>query len=67
VSKLLTFLRDLGDGKKDIRKYIVDNDDPRINKVEIPLSDIYDILTASLGKLFQFRGFKISGVKIDPY
>ncbi len=25
------------------------------------------IVTASLGKLFQFRGFKISGVKIDPY
>jgi len=44
VSKLLTFLRDLGDVKKDIRKYIVDSDDPRINKVEIPLSDINDIL-----------------------
>lgn len=25
------------------------------------------IVTASLGKLFQFRGFKISGLKIDPY
>ncbi len=25
------------------------------------------IVTASLGKLFQFRGFKVSGVKIDPY
>ena len=25
------------------------------------------IATASIGKLFQFRGFKISVVKIDPY
>lgn len=25
------------------------------------------VATASIGKLFQFRGFKISIVKIDPY
>lgn len=25
------------------------------------------VATASIGKLFQFRGFKISVVKIDPY
>ena len=43
VSKLLTFLRDLGNNKYDIRKYIVDSDS-RIDKVEIPLSDIEDIL-----------------------
>lgn len=43
VSKLLTFLRDLGNNEYDIRKYIVDSDS-RIDKVEIPLSDIEDIL-----------------------
>jgi len=43
VSKLLTFLRDLGNNEYDIRKYIVDSDS-RIDKVEIPLSDIEHIL-----------------------
>ncbi len=43
VSKLLTFLRDLGNNKDDLRKYIVQSDS-RIEKVEIPLSEIKVIL-----------------------
>ncbi|KKK64522.1 hypothetical protein LCGC14_2983350, partial [marine sediment metagenome] len=43
ASKLLTFLRDIGDSKYDIKKYIVDSDSRTI-KVEIPLSDIEEIL-----------------------
>lgn len=44
VSKLLTFLRDLGDSKYDISKYIVDSSDTRIMKVEMLFSDIKEIL-----------------------
>lgn len=43
ASKLLTFLRDLGDSRYDIKKYIV-NSDARTIKVEIPISDIEEIL-----------------------
>ncbi len=43
VSKLLAFLRDLGNKKYDIRKYILQSDS-NIEKVEIPLSDIEEIL-----------------------
>ena len=25
------------------------------------------VTTASIGKIFQFRGFKVSAIKIDPY
>jgi len=44
VSKLLTFLRDLGNNKYELKNYIVDSSNLRIIKVEIPLSDIGDIL-----------------------
>ena len=44
VAKLLTFLRDLGNNKYELKNYIVDSSDLRIIKVEIPLSDIGDIL-----------------------
>jgi len=43
VSKLLTFFKDLGNNKYDIRKYIIQSDS-KIEKVEIPLSDIEEIL-----------------------
>lgn len=55
VSKLLTFLRDLGNNKYDIRKYIVDSDS-RIDKVEISLSDIEDILKDDYN-------YKLNGLK----
>ncbi|TKJ23994.1 MAG: hypothetical protein CEE43_02180 [Promethearchaeota archaeon Loki_b32] len=44
VSKLLRFLRDLGNSKYDLSKYIVDSSNTRVMKVEIPFSDINDII-----------------------
>ncbi len=43
VSKILSFFRDLGNNKYDLRKYVVQSDS-RVEKVEISLSDIEEIL-----------------------
>ncbi len=43
VSKLLAFFRDLGNNKYEIRKYIVQSDS-RVEKVEIPFSNMEEIL-----------------------
>jgi hypothetical protein len=58
VFHFLRFLRELSNSKYDISKYIVDNSNTRIIKVEIPYSDINDILKTDYN--YEFDDIKFS-------